>query len=205
MTTTHYRTCPLCEATCGLAITTRGREVVEIRGDKDDVFSRGYICPKAYAMKDLDADPDRLRTPMVREGDRWRAASWDEPELRFLHLRPMGSSEGGIWRGRVRHGSGQHFMGTGPLYMAASALFRATRPPYVVGGLGMAWGWLKSALRGAPRYEDREFRAFLRRYQRACLLRGKRRATAELDTVQEAIWRERAHSSHRSAPARTRT
>lgn len=75
---THYRTCPLCEATCGLAITTRGREVTAIRGDRADVFSRGYICPKAYALKELDADPDRLRAPMVRRGARWESVSWDE-------------------------------------------------------------------------------------------------------------------------------
>ncbi len=75
---TSYRTCPLCEATCGLAITTRDREVVEIRGDEDDVLSHGFICPKAYALKDLDTDPDRVRTPLLREGETWKAVSWDE-------------------------------------------------------------------------------------------------------------------------------
>jgi anaerobic selenocysteine-containing dehydrogenase len=75
---THYRTCPLCEATCGLAITTRGREVVDIRGDADDPFSRGYLCPKGPALKHLDADPDRLRQPLVRRGDRHVPVSWDE-------------------------------------------------------------------------------------------------------------------------------
>ena len=69
--TTRPRVCPLCEATCGLAITTRGRDVVSIRGDEDDVFSRGYLCPKATALAHLDADPDRLRHPMLRRGDRW--------------------------------------------------------------------------------------------------------------------------------------
>ncbi len=77
-TETHYRTCPLCEATCGLTITTRGHEVVAIRGDREDVFSHGFICPKAYALKELDADPDRVRTPLVRRGARWDAVSWDE-------------------------------------------------------------------------------------------------------------------------------
>ena len=75
---THFRVCPLCEATCGLAITTRGREVTGIRGDDDDVFSRGFICPKGYALRALDADPDRLRTPLVRRGDRLEPASWKE-------------------------------------------------------------------------------------------------------------------------------
>src|SRR5438552_17436667 len=65
---TSYHICPLCEATCGLAIRTRGREVVGIRGDEADVFSEGFICPKGYALKELDADADRLRVPLVRRG-----------------------------------------------------------------------------------------------------------------------------------------
>jgi len=75
---THYRTCPLCEATCGLAITTRGRSVEAIRGDEADVFSHGFICPKGPALKDLDADPDRLRAPQIRRGDTWTTVGWDE-------------------------------------------------------------------------------------------------------------------------------
>jgi anaerobic selenocysteine-containing dehydrogenase len=75
---TSYRTCPLCEATCGLEIRTRGRDVVGIRGDEADPFSRGYICPKAYALRELDADPDRLRTPLVRRDGLLAPATWDE-------------------------------------------------------------------------------------------------------------------------------
>lgn len=118
----------------------------------------------------------------------WIARSWDEPGLRFVHLRPMGSSQKGILTGRVRHGRGQHFMGTGPLYMAASAAFRARTPPVLLGGLAMAWGWLAAALGGAPRYEDLEFRAFLRRYQRACLFEGKRRATERFEAESAELW-----------------
>lgn len=73
-----YRICPLCEATCGLELKVDGRDVLEVRGDNQDVFSKGYVCPKGVAIKELDADPDRLRTPMIREGDTWREASWDE-------------------------------------------------------------------------------------------------------------------------------
>jgi len=73
-----YHTCPLCEATCGLEIRSRGREVTGIRGDADDVFSRGFICPKAYALKELDADPDRLRTPLIRRDGALAPATWDE-------------------------------------------------------------------------------------------------------------------------------
>ena len=77
-TRTSYITCPLCEATCGLEVTTSGRDVLTIRGDRDDVFSHGYLCPKAYSLKELDADPDRLRAPMIRDGEQWREATWDE-------------------------------------------------------------------------------------------------------------------------------
>src|ERR1043165_5012146 len=82
MTTTteavSFHTCPLCEATCGLETRTRGREVTGIRGDEADVFSEGFICPKAYAVKELDADPDRLRTPLVRKDGMLQPATWDE-------------------------------------------------------------------------------------------------------------------------------
>jgi anaerobic selenocysteine-containing dehydrogenase len=75
---TSYHVCPLCEATCGLEIRTRGREVVGVRGDDADPFSRGFICPKGYALKALDADPDRLRTPLVRRDGVLAPATWDE-------------------------------------------------------------------------------------------------------------------------------
>ena len=75
---THYRTCSLCEATCGLEIRTRGSEIVSIRGDEADPFSRGYLCPKGPALKHLHEDSDRLRQPMIRRGTRWERASWPE-------------------------------------------------------------------------------------------------------------------------------
>src|SRR5215204_1013151 len=75
---THYRTCPFCEATCGLEIETEGRKVVSVRGDADDIFSRGFICPKAYGIKQLHEDPDRLTTPLVRRAGELVEATWDE-------------------------------------------------------------------------------------------------------------------------------
>jgi exopolysaccharide biosynthesis WecB/TagA/CpsF family protein len=116
----------------------------------------------------------------------WSARSFDDPELRFVHLRPMGSSEKGLWTGRARHGRGQWFMGTGLAYMTASALYRSTRPPLVQGGLAMWLGFVASMLARAPRYPDLEFRAFLRRYQRESLFLGKRRATLRLEARRAA-------------------
>ncbi|HEY5936844.1 MAG TPA: molybdopterin-dependent oxidoreductase, partial [Kofleriaceae bacterium] len=77
MATTHFGSCTLCEATCGVAITVEGDRVVSVRGDEDDPFSRGYICPKATALADLHDDPDRLRKPVVRDGSGWREVEWD--------------------------------------------------------------------------------------------------------------------------------
>jgi glycosyltransferase involved in cell wall biosynthesis len=119
----------------------------------------------------------------------WIAESVDEEDIRFIHLRAMGSSQKGIWTGRVRWGFGQYFMGTAPSYLTASAVFRMSRPPLVVGGLAMLWGYCKSAAQRAHRYDDPDFRNFLRAYQRACLLRGKKTATRLANERQAHIWR----------------
>jgi biofilm PGA synthesis N-glycosyltransferase PgaC len=110
----------------------------------------------------------------------WIACSWDEPELRFVHLRPMGSSQQSVYTGRMRHGYGQYFMGTGFLFIAASAISRMNQKPYVLGSLAMLWGWLRAMLACKPRYQDAEFRKFLRHYQWRVLLVGKKRAIEEI-------------------------
>ena len=77
--TLAYRTCPLCEAMCGLEIeVVDGTRPGTVRGDRADVFSAGYICPKGASIGKLHEDPDRLRTPMVRDADGWHEATWDE-------------------------------------------------------------------------------------------------------------------------------
>src|SRR2546423_15684061 len=68
----------LCEAVCGLAVELDGDTVKSIRGDPDDPFSHGHICPKAAAIGDVQADPDRIREPQRREGARWRPLPWKE-------------------------------------------------------------------------------------------------------------------------------
>ncbi len=77
-TVTHRRACNLCEAICGLEIETQGNTVVSIRGDKNDPLSKGYLCPKAFALKDIYEDPDRLRAPMKRVGDVFEKISWEQ-------------------------------------------------------------------------------------------------------------------------------
>jgi anaerobic selenocysteine-containing dehydrogenase len=79
MPTTAYRTCPFCEATCGLEVTLDSDRVVQVRGDAEDVFSRGFLCPKGVGLKALHDDPDRLRVPLVRDASgELREASWED-------------------------------------------------------------------------------------------------------------------------------
>ena len=75
---TAYRTCPLCEATCGLEITLTNGKATRIRGDRDDVFSKGFLCPKGSTLIHLHDDPDRLRQPVVKRNGAFVAVSWDE-------------------------------------------------------------------------------------------------------------------------------
>ncbi|HSO36947.1 MAG TPA: molybdopterin-dependent oxidoreductase [Labilithrix sp.] len=81
-TRTHFRACNLCEAMCGLRIEADADRVMSIRGDEEDPLSRGYLCPKAFALKDLHEDPDRLRQPMRRTGSasdpRWEPMAWED-------------------------------------------------------------------------------------------------------------------------------
>ena len=74
----HYRTCNLCEAMCGLKITYKEKKVISIVGDKKDPLSKGYICPKSLALKDLYEDSDRLKTPIKRVENGWKKISWTE-------------------------------------------------------------------------------------------------------------------------------
>ncbi|WGV12746.1 molybdopterin oxidoreductase family protein [Psychrobacter maritimus] len=75
---THFRTCNLCEAMCGIEIKHDGEKVLSIKGDKNDPFSKGYICPKATALQDLHEDCDRLRHPVERTANGWKEISWPE-------------------------------------------------------------------------------------------------------------------------------
>jgi anaerobic selenocysteine-containing dehydrogenase len=148
MTERSYRACTLCEATCGIVVETEGREVLSVRGDEEDPFSRGYICPKAYALKDLQSDPDRLRRPLQRTRGGWREISWDAalaeaaesllavrsahgPESLGIYLgNPSAHNLGSMLYGRVlirALGSHQRFSATSvdqlPKMISSAALF----------------------------------------------------------------------------------
>jgi poly-beta-1,6-N-acetyl-D-glucosamine synthase len=171
-------------ATCSgkTYIEKNGQLVKEVHGDDTSIGAS-----KFYRVSSFKAIGGFVREVMWDGIDchrcrmnGWIACSWDDPELRFIHFRPEGSSQQSVYAGRMRHGYGQYFMGTGFVFMAASAVYRMTQRPYVLGGLAMLWGWIKSALQRKPRYQDPAFRKFLRAYQRRVLLRGKRRALEEI-------------------------
>lgn len=109
----------------------------------------------------------------------WLARSWDEPDLRFEHLRPMGSSQTSIYTGRRRHGFGQYFMGSDPLFFFATAVFRMTDRPFVLGGLATVQGYVGAWMRRDRQLDDPELRKFIRAYQRRALRIGKMAAVQE--------------------------
>lgn len=116
----------------------------------------------------------------------WTPVSWDDPELRFEHLRPMGSSQQSIFTGRRRHGFGQYYMGTHPAFLIVSAINKMRQPPYILGGLAMLQGYFGAWMRGDTQQGDLELRTFIRAYQRRALFVGKARAVAEQEKRQIA-------------------
>ncbi len=118
-TQTHYRACNLCEAICGLEIKYIGNEVISINGDKADPFSRGHICPKAVALKDIYEDPNRLKYPLRRTADGWQQISWSEAldevakNLKAIQSQ-YGNNAVAMYAGNPSvHNSGTYLAGTG--------------------------------------------------------------------------------------------
>ncbi|KMS89321.1 molybdopterin-binding oxidoreductase [Streptomyces regensis] len=124
MSRTALRICPLCEATCGLTLTIEGTRVTGARGDRDDVFSKGFICPKGAAFGAVDGDPDRLRAPLVRENGSLREATWEEAfDAVAAGLRPVVERDGPDAVGVV--------LGNPNVHTMAGALY----PPVLLGAL----------------------------------------------------------------------
>jgi biofilm PGA synthesis N-glycosyltransferase PgaC len=163
-----------------------GGKVMETCGDENSVgmvkfYRRDCFVQIGGFVRELMWDGiDCHRCRMLG----WIAVSWNDADLNFEHLRPMGTSDKNWWTGRVRHGVGQYFMGTGVCYIVASATFRLFRPPAVVGSVAILWGYFKSLIGRRPRYGDKAFRKFLSQYQWSSLLRGKAATTASLNARQ---------------------
>ncbi|MFD0025402.1 molybdopterin oxidoreductase family protein [Streptomyces sp. NPDC058382] len=124
-TRTALRVCPLCEATCGLSLTIEGTAVTGARGDRDDVFSHGFICPKGASIGGLDADPDRLRTPLVRKDGVLTETSWSEAFDTIARALPAVTQEHGPHSVGVVLGNPNVHTMAGALY--PSALLAALR------------------------------------------------------------------------------
>ncbi|HEY7725481.1 MAG TPA: molybdopterin-dependent oxidoreductase, partial [Anaeromyxobacteraceae bacterium] len=109
---TRLHTCVLCEAVCGVVLEVRGGKILSVRGDADDPFSRGHVCPKAAALPDVVSDPDRVREPLRRSGDRWEPVPWraalDEAADRLAEVRRRhGPDSVGLYLGNPTvHGHG---------------------------------------------------------------------------------------------------
>ncbi len=167
-----------------------GRQVMETCGNENSVGMVKFYRTQCFTeiggfVRELMWDGiDCHRSRMLG----WVAVSWDDPALNFEHLRPMGTSHKNWWTGRTRHGIGQYFMGTGLTYLLASAAFRITHPPVVIGSTAMVWGYVRSWATQKPRYADLSFRRFLRRYQWLCLIKGKDKATAMINEQQFRVW-----------------
>jgi poly-beta-1,6-N-acetyl-D-glucosamine synthase len=181
-----------------------GRKIMETCGDENSVgmvkfYRTGCFEQIGGFVRELMWDGiDCHRCRM--QG--WMAVSWDDPELNFVHLRPMGTSDKNWWTGRVRHGVGQYFMGTGVFYMLASAIHRLSHPPVVLGSMAILYGYFKSMIQRKPRYGDQNFRNFLSKWQWSSLFHGKTKATAVLDASQSRVWRPPGRSETNVSSAR---
>jgi len=146
------------EASVGMTKFYRTDCFKEIEGFVEDVGWDGYDCHRARWFG-------------------WRAISWDEPELKFIHLRPMGSSQKSIYRGRVRHGKGQYLLGAHPLFFFLSSLYRSVKQsPYIVGTLFSMYGYVSTFFSGSNRFGDEDMTRFIRSYQIRALYHGKAEA-----------------------------
>ncbi len=115
----HFRTCNLCEAMCGIVVEHDGQSVLSIKGDKEDPFSKGFICPKAVALQDIYQDPDRLKKPLKRKGNDWTEISWKEAfDTVAEKLKDIGTAYGPDAVGYYQGNPSVHNLGT--LFFASS-------------------------------------------------------------------------------------
>lgn len=141
MSRTALRICPLCEATCGLTLTIEGTRVTGARGDRDDVFSRGFICPKGASFGAVDSDPDRLRGPLVRRDGELREATWEEAfDAVAAGLRPVVERYGPHAVGVV--------LGNPNVHTMAGALY----PQVLLGALGTRSVFTASTVDQMPKH-----------------------------------------------------
>lgn len=141
MTETALRICPFCEATCGLTLSIDDGRVVAARGDRDDVFSAGFICPKGASFAELDNDPDRLQAPLVRRDGVLTETTWEEA---------FAAAADGLGAAIREHGGASigMYLGNPNAHTVAGALY----PPLLIRGLGTRQVFSASTLDQMPKH-----------------------------------------------------
>src|ERR1700680_4143009 len=139
-TGTALRICPLCEATCGLTLTISDGRVTGARGDREDVLSAGFICPKGASFAELDNDPDRLTRPLVRRDGELTESTWDEA---------YAAAADGLGRLLAEHGgtSVAVYLGNPNAHTIAGALYA----PLIIRALGTHQVYTASTLDQMPK------------------------------------------------------
>ncbi len=178
------------------ARNSRGALVAETAGDEMSVGMTKFFSTACFEdiggfVHEVMWDGIDCHTARMKG---WTPKSWDEEGLRFEHLRPMGSSQQSIYTGRRRHGFGQHYMGSDPLYFIATAINKMRHPPVVLGGLAMLQGYFGAMLRGNRQHNDPALRAFIRNYQRRALRMGKAKAIAQIEKERAPIFAAKARA-----------
>ncbi len=139
--TNGLRICPLCEATCGLTLTISDGRLSAARGDREDVFSKGFICPKGASFAELDNDPDRLARPLVRRDGELTETTWDEAFAAVADglgavIRDHGGASVGV------------YLGNPSAHTVAGSLY----PPVLIRGLGTRQVFSASTLDQMPKH-----------------------------------------------------
>ena len=179
--------------------TGSGKWVSERMGDENAIGPTKFYRVSCY--KDIggfvpQASWDGIDGHMCRMKG-WIAESIDRDDLQLKHYRPQGSSQKSIWTGRKRWGRGKYFMGSSLLYVMAVAVYRMPERPFIIGGIGIFWGYLRARLERAERFDNPEYLRFFRKYEMDSLLKGKRKT---LDAANETI---RAHAKANNDPRLT--
>ena len=115
----------------------------------------------------------------------WKAMSINEEDLRVIHLRRMGSSDNGLWTGRLRWGKGKYFMGSTWYYMIAVSLYRMCEKPYIIGGVGIFIGYFKALFQREKRYNNPRYMKFFRQFELESLIFGKHRTMLKYHRIIE--------------------
>lgn len=164
--------------------------VPEVCGDESSVGATKFY--RTQCFKDIGGFVRQVMWDGI-DSHRCRTLGWisrsdDIDEIRYIHLRPMGSSQNNIITGRIRHGYGQYFMGSSFIYVLASVIYRLNKKPYVIGALATLWGYLKSAITKEEQLNDPEMRVLLRRFQLRALVWGKHKTVTKINAEQERVW-----------------